>query len=68
MIEWTSVSSTAIRKIGYDKSTMQMYIDFEDSAPYYTFYGVPESFFREFINASSIGKYYHQNVRDRYNC
>lgn len=68
MIEWINVNSTAIRKIGYDALTMQMYIDFEDSAPHYTFCSVPKSIFREFASASSVGRYYHQYIRDRYSC
>jgi hypothetical protein len=41
MIDWVNVRSSAIRKIGYDTTTRIMYIDFEDSDPYYTFCGVP---------------------------
>lgn len=68
MTEWVNVNSTAIRKIGYDASTMQMYIDFEDSAPNYTFCRVPQRVFNEFIRASSVGSYYHQYIKDRYDC
>lgn len=41
MTEWVSVSSKAIRKIGYDATSSRMFIDFEDSHPIYTFCGVP---------------------------
>lgn len=68
MIDWVNVRSSAIRKIGYDASTRQMYIDFEDSDPYYTFCRVPEPVFREFINARSVGLHYHQYIKDRYDC
>ena len=68
MIDWVNVRSSAIRKIGYDASTSRMYIDFEDSDPYYTFCRVPEHVFREFINARSVGRYYHQYIKDRYDC
>lgn len=68
MINWINVSSSAIRKIGYDGITNRMYIDFEDSDPYYTFCNVPESVFRDFISASSVGSYYHRNIKDRYQC
>ncbi|MGP9629204.1 KTSC domain-containing protein [Halomonas sp. AOP42-C1-46] len=49
------VYSTAIRKVGYDAPTMQMYIDFEESAPIYTFCRVPERIFRELVSAPSAG-------------
>lgn len=68
MIEWVNVNSTAIRRIGYDVLAMLMYIDFEDNAPYYIFCGVPEGTFREFTRASSVGRYYHQYIKDHYNC
>lgn len=68
MIEWVQVKSTAIRKVGYDSSSSSMYIDFEDSDPYYTFCNVPEQLFHEFINARSVGQYYHQYIKDRYQC
>lgn len=68
MINWVSVSSSAIRKIGYDASTSRMYVDFEDSDPYYTFCRVPETVFLDFINASSVGRHYHLFIKDRYDC
>ncbi|MFA1560056.1 KTSC domain-containing protein [Aliivibrio fischeri] len=68
MTEWVSVSSTAIRRIGYDAESMRMYIDFKDSDPVYTFCRVPENVFREFISARSVGRYYHQYIKDRYDC
>jgi len=68
MTEWINVRSTAIRKIGYDTQTRRMYIDFEDSDPVYTFCGVPEQIFREFVSARSVGQYYHHHIKDRYDC
>ena len=68
MIDWVNVRSSAIRKIGYDASTSRMYIDFEDSDPHYTFCRVPEQVFREFINARSVGRHFHQHIKDRYDC
>jgi KTSC domain len=68
MTEWVSVRSTAIRRIGYDSSTMRMYIDFEDSDPVYTFCRVPENVFQEFVSSRSKGQYYHRYIKDRYDC
>jgi len=68
MIEWVSVASTAIRKIGYDSTIQRMYIDFEDSDPYYTYCRVEESIFKQFISASSVGRFYHQYIKDKYDC
>ncbi|WP_440590626.1 KTSC domain-containing protein [Rheinheimera fenheensis] len=68
MIEWVNVRSSAIRRIGYDPVTLHLYIDFEDSNPVYTFCRVPELVFRQFINARSVGHYYHHYIKDRYDC
>lgn len=68
MIEWINVRSSAIRKIGYDSSISCMYIDFENSDPHYTYCRVPEKIFKSFVSARSVGGYYHQYIRDRYDC
>lgn len=68
MTEWVSVNSSAIREIGYDARTFQMFIDFEDSQPIYTFCGVPKAVFLEFINSGSVGRYYHQYIKRQYQC
>ena len=68
MINWINVRSKAIRKIGYDASANRMYIDFEDSDPYYTYCRVPETIFQDFINAPSVGRHYHGFIKNKYNC
>lgn len=67
-MEWIKVSSDAIDRVGYDSAARRMYIDFHDSTPQYTYCGVPEQVFRELVNASSVGSYFHRHVRDRYRC
>ena len=68
MVDWVHVQSSAIRKIGYEQSTRRMFIDFEDSDPYYTYCGVPKGVFHSFVNAGSVGVYYHQYIKDHYDC
>ncbi|EZQ17882.1 hypothetical protein CF98_24540 [Halopseudomonas bauzanensis] len=68
MTKWVNIGSTAIRRIGYDSDTSRLYIDFEDSAPIYTFCRVPAATFEAFIRAPSKGSFYHQNIKDRYQC
>lgn len=68
MTKWIHVSSEAILRVGYDPGIHRMYIDFRDSFPQYTFCGVPENVFRDFVNASSVGGYYHRHIRGRYQC
>lgn len=61
------VSSSAITHIGYDKDTKQMKITFKQSKTY-DYCNVPESVFESFLSASSVGKYYDQYIKDKYNC
>ena len=68
MTEWVNVRSSAMRKIGYDVTTSRMYIDFEDSDPYYTYCRVPEDLFRRFVSARSVGSFYHRYIKDKYDC
>ena len=66
MIDWVNVHSSAIRKVGFNSATSTLYIDFEDSDPYYEYYNVPEHVFREFVNAQSVGRYYHRHIKKQY--
>ncbi len=68
MIEWIKVKSSAIRKIGYDSVAMQMYIDFEDSDPYYSYCNVSQEVLTSFIKSSSVGRYYHAHIKGQYGC
>jgi hypothetical protein len=45
-----------------------MYIDFEDSEPFYTYCRVSEKVFQNFVNARSIGQHYHRFIKDKYDC
>ena len=57
------VSSSVIRAVGYDGSTLT--IEFR-SGRTYDHPGVPPSVYHDFMNASSKGRYYSRNIRGRY--
>ena len=61
------VNSTAISRIECDSASRQMYITFHDSGAY-TFCGVPESVYEDFIAAQSKGTFYNDYIKDRYDC
>jgi hypothetical protein len=67
-MEWIHVRSSAIRRVAYDVGTNRMYIDLENSDPYYEYCGVPESIFQGLVSASSVGRYYNEYIKDRYDC
>ena len=68
MIDWITVFSSDIRKIGYDTSTSRMYIDFADSDPYCEYCGVPVNLYHQFVSASSVGDFYRRYIKDQYEC
>lgn len=68
MTEWITVASSAIKAVGYDESNHRMFIEFQDSQPVYTFCGVPKGVFREFVGSRSVGRYYQQHIKNRYQC
>jgi hypothetical protein len=66
-MEMMPVHSSAIRRVGYDPSTRQMKIEFEQGN-IYDFCGVPLSIYQGLMNAGSKGAYYNEQIRDRYPC
>ena len=50
--------------VGYDGDSMTLEIEFNNGI--YQYYDVPEDIFQELINASSIGSFIHQNIKNNY--
>jgi len=63
-----AVSSSAIRSVGYDEASMRMEIVFKSSPKAYHFCGVPKHVFEGLLHAGSHGRYYQNNIKDRYQC
>lgn len=59
------VESSNISYIGYDYDTQELYITFIKGDTY-KYDNVPEQVFKEFLEASSVGKYYINNIRGQY--
>jgi hypothetical protein len=64
-MERQSVQSSMIVSIGYESTTSILEIEFNDG-PVWQYFDVPESVYYELIGASSIGKYFHRNVKGQY--
>ena len=62
-----AVNSSAISYIGYDKNSMKMKITFRQTKTY-DYCNVSQTIFDSFLNASSKGRYYDLNIKNRYNC
>lgn len=61
------VSSSAIASVVYDISSKEMKIAFTSNpAKDYDFYNVPPHIVKELVKADSIGRYYHMNIRGKF--
>lgn len=60
-----SVRSSAITFVDYDPETKELRITFTRGFTY-TYYGVPASVYAGLLNASSVGTYFNDHIRDRY--
>lgn len=61
----TPVSSSNLESVGYDPSTETLRIKFLKSG-LYEYYNVPQDIYDGLMAASSKGKYFHNNIKDKY--
>ena len=59
------VGSRMIRSVGYDEPSEVLEIQFSNGA-IYQYADVPKDVHRSLMNAESVGKYFHANVKDSY--
>jgi hypothetical protein len=64
-MERVPVSSSNIVAIGYDPDSQTLEIEFKGGA-LYQYFSVPQSEYESLLNASSIGSYFHANIKNRY--
>ncbi|MGH3020330.1 MAG: KTSC domain-containing protein [Gaiellaceae bacterium] len=60
-----SVSSRAIKTVGYRKGTLE--IEFPDG-DVYRYFGVPRFVFLQLLRAESMGAFFNERIRDSYRC
>jgi hypothetical protein len=58
------VNSSAIEGVGYDGYTLS--VKFHTGNTVYTHDGCPESLFEDFMNAPSMGEFYNQHIRGKF--
>ena len=59
------LNSSAISRVEYDPGSRQMSIWFRETG-LYTYFGVPEAIYLGLISAPSAGRYFNDNIEDRY--
>jgi len=60
------LDSSAIRRVTYNPKTQKMNVQFVGTGKQYTFVGVPEDVYDDFINASSAGQFFNDNIKNDY--
>ena len=60
------LDSSAIRRVTYNPNTQKMNVQFVGTGKQYTFVGVPEDVYDDFINSSSAGQFFNDNIKDDY--
>jgi len=61
-----SIRSSNIVSVGYDIVSETLEIEFDNGV--YQYSGVPEVIYNGLISASSAGRYFHRNIKNRYAC
>ena len=64
-MQMIQVSSSNIKAIGWEDGTLR--IEFNNGGTY-EYLEVSEEEFNSLKNASSVGSYYHQNIKGNYEC
>lgn len=61
----TNVTSSNVKSVGYDEKNELLEIEF-NSGGIYLYSGVPKQVYHDLMNASSHGKFVHQQIRGKY--
>lgn len=59
-------NSSAIHAASYNESTATLTLWFQQGKQGYDHYSVPNAIFQGLVQAQSPGRYYNDNIRDRY--
>lgn len=62
-----AVDSSCFSRVGYDSESETLAVEFHNTGLYY-YYGVPESVYKEFRAADSLGGWYNRNIKGSYEC
>ena len=65
MAEMISVSSSNINAIGYDPDSMKLTVEFKSGGTY-EYAGVDPAMYTQFLQAESIGKFFHANIKGQF--
>lgn len=61
-MRWITVESTNIKKIGYNKSKQELFVEF-NSGNQYKYMKVQQDIYSSFKDAESKGKFFQQTIK-----
>lgn len=61
------VKSSNLKSVGYDHDRRLLEIEFINGAVY-EYKGVPSEIYVQFMEAYSLGSFFHEFIRDKYPC
>lgn len=64
-VEWVPVESGLFSSVAYRASVRQLYLRFQDGK-IYRFFDCPVTVYNEFVAAKSKGRYFSQQIRNRF--
>lgn len=62
-MEMKTVNSSNLAAVGYDSNSQIMRVEFNNGG-IYEYYNVPQEKYEELIVASSVGSYFHHNIKN----
>lgn len=63
--DYVSVNSSNIYNVGYDKKAKTLEVEFKSGSTY-QYEDVSKKVFNELVHAFSVGKYFHENIKNNY--
>ena len=64
-LEWQSVSSSNVAAVAYVRDFGRLHVRFHNGSSY-AYLDVPESVYLGLVGASSVGRYLHLHVKNRF--
>lgn len=64
-MERTPITSTNIKSVGYDKSSLLLEVEFT-SGDVYRYFDIPEHLYQTFLQASSHEEFLNNNIKFNY--
>ncbi len=66
MVEWVTVKTSRINRIGYCREVKTMFVDFLGSEIDTPFINVPENIFKSFSKSNTINKYFKEHIDGKF--